>query len=251
MVLGTGFDSFGGDGPIEHMLMGTQQTGAVAIYDTGFYNIGLVPPGNDLGVGGSDPFGYPLSFTRSHKAAMIGGAAPDANSISLNPCVFQSIEGCTVITDPHMRDAVDGSFKTPGLRNVELTGPYFHTGGYSTLEQVIDFYSRGGNVRATATGDTSGYGPNSSNVDTEVFVDAFTPAEKAALVAFLKSLTDERVRWEKAPFDHPSLRIPNGAVGDNTALTTSGGMAADQFLAIPAVGRGGLAAPIKPFAPAK
>ena len=38
----------------------------------------------------------------------------------------------------------DGEFKTSTLRNVELTGPYFHTGGYSTLRQVVEFYDRGG-----------------------------------------------------------------------------------------------------------
>src|SRR2546422_8026734 len=37
-----------------------------------------------------------------------------------------------------------GAFKAPGLRNVELTGPYMHNGGMATLEQVVDFYSRGG-----------------------------------------------------------------------------------------------------------
>jgi hypothetical protein len=38
----------------------------------------------------------------------------------------------------------DGAFKAPQLRNVELTGPYFHTGSYLTLRQVVDFYFRGG-----------------------------------------------------------------------------------------------------------
>lgn len=37
-----------------------------------------------------------------------------------------------------------GSFKTPTLRNVALTAPYFHNGSYSTLGQVVDFYHRGG-----------------------------------------------------------------------------------------------------------
>jgi hypothetical protein len=188
---------------------------------------------------------------REYKASMIGGEAPDAYSHSLNPCTFQAVEGCTVITDPNMRDAVNGSFKAPSLRNVELTGPYFHTGGYSTLEQVIDFYNRGGNVRRTNSGDTSGYDATSSNLDIDIMPLGLTTSEKAALVAFLKSLTDERVRWEQAPFDHPSLRVPNGATGDNTALTLSGGAAVDQFLVLPAVGRSGLAAPVKAFTPAK
>ena len=38
----------------------------------------------------------------------------------------------------------DGAFKAPPLRNIELTGPMFHTGSYLTLRQVIDFYFRGG-----------------------------------------------------------------------------------------------------------
>jgi hypothetical protein len=38
----------------------------------------------------------------------------------------------------------DGAFKAPSLRNVELTGPYFHTGSFATLRQVVDFYFRGG-----------------------------------------------------------------------------------------------------------
>ena len=47
----------------------------------------------------------------------------------------------------------NGAFKAPALRNVELTGPYFHTGSYLTLRQVVDFYMRGGdfpNANASA-----------------------------------------------------------------------------------------------------
>jgi cytochrome c peroxidase len=43
----------------------------------------------------------------------------------------------------------DGAFKAPPLRNVELTGPYFHTGSYLTLRQVVDFYLRGGDFPVT------------------------------------------------------------------------------------------------------
>ena len=43
----------------------------------------------------------------------------------------------------------DGAFKAPSLRNVELTGPYFHTGSYLTLRQVVDFYFRGGDFPMT------------------------------------------------------------------------------------------------------
>ncbi len=246
MVIGSFADGFAGDGPIENMLMGDRQTG---LYDNGFYNIGVVPAGNDLGVGGTDPWNVPLSFTRQLKNQLSNKPAPDAMTHSLTPCDFQSVAGCTVIFDPNFRDAVDGSFKAPSLRNVELTGPYFHTGGYATLEQVVDFYDRGGNVRATNSGDTTGYAPNSSNFDTEVFRLFMTVNEKADLVAFLKSLTDDRVRYERAPFDHPGLVVPDGAVGDNNSVTSFNGRAVDQFRNIPAVGKAGLSSPLQPFKP--
>jgi cytochrome c peroxidase len=247
MVLGSGGDSFAGDGPIENMLMGDRQ---VALYDNGFYNIGVTPTGHDAGNGGTDPWNNPLSFTRSFKQQLLNQPAPDAMSHSLNPCSYQIIDGCIVVTDPYMRDAVDGSFKTPTLRNVELTGPYFHNGGFATLEQVVDFYSRGGNVRSLPGSDTSGLAAHgSSNLAPDIMRLGLTDIEKAALVAFLKTLTDDRVRYEKAPFDHPSLRIPHGAKGDNTALTLTSGKAIDEFMTLPAVGAAGLATPILPFSP--
>ena len=63
---------------------------------------------------------------------------------------------------------------------------------------------------------------------------------KADLVAFLKSLTDDRVRYDKAPFDHPQLFIPNGHPGNQKSVTNNGkGRATDKLLEIRAVGRNG------------
>jgi cytochrome c peroxidase len=243
MIIGSRDDS---DGPIENMLMGD---GASAIYDNGFYNIGVTPTSQDVGVGGTDPFGNPLSFARSFKNTLKGIFAPDSYSHSIDPCFWQIVSGCSVIRTPDARDAVDGSFKTPTLRNIELTGPYFHNGGYATLEQVVEFYNRGGNMRRTASGDTTGFDHNTSNFDSEVMPMGLSDSEKAALVAFLKSLTDDRVRYEKAPFDHPALKIPSGHKGDNVSVTptSDGTKALDEFLALPAVGAAGLTTPIKPF----
>ena len=241
-VLGSRHDS---DGPIENMAMGDHQT---AIYDNGFYNIGVTPTSQDVGVGGLDPWGQPLSFSRSFKDALKGFFAPDSYSHSLDPCTWKAASGCAVLRDPNIRDAVDGSFKTPTLRNIELTGPYFHNGGYATLEQVVEFYNRGGNSRRTSSGDTTGYESNSSNFDSDVMRLGLSDAEKAALVAFLKTLTDDRVRYERAPFDHPSLKVPHGHKGDNLSVqTTDGVKAIDEFKTLPAVGAAGLATPIKPF----
>lgn len=121
----------------------------------------------------------------------------------------------------------DGLFKAPGLRNVELSAPYFHNGGKLTLRQVVDFYNRGG-----GDADPSGAAP----------LPALNLSEndKPALVAFLKSLTDERVRDEKAPFDHPHLFVPNGHPGTQNSVTNDGkGQATDNLLEIPAVGLNG------------
>ncbi len=49
---------------LEHMIMGD---GTPSLYDSGFYNIGVRSPAEDIGVGGSDPFGNPLSLARSAK----------------------------------------------------------------------------------------------------------------------------------------------------------------------------------------
>jgi len=112
-----------------------------------------------------------------------------------------------------------GKFKVPTLRNVELTGPYFHTGGYLTLRQVVNFYNRGGD------------NPNKEN---EIEPLGLTPDQENDLVAFLLTLTDDRVRCERAPFDHPAIDVPQ-----------SGG----PTIVVPEVGAGGVAAAdcTKPF----
>ncbi|MEL6650784.1 MAG: cytochrome c peroxidase [Bacteroidota bacterium] len=70
-------------------------------------------------------------------------------------------------------------FKTPTLRNVELTAPYMHDGSIATLEEVIDRY-------ATVN---SRFHPNKNDI---FFVNMnLNEQDKADLVAFLKSLTDE------------------------------------------------------------
>ena len=234
------------DGPIENMLMGD---GASAIYDNGFYNIGV-----DADLAGHRrrrhrPVGATRCRSRAASRTCSAGCSRPTRirTASTRACGRRSAAAPSCAR-PSTRDAVDGSFKTPTLRNIELTGPYFHNGGYATLEQVVDFYNRGGNKRSTANGDTTGYGGNTSNFDSDVMRLGLSDAEKAALVAFLKSLTDERVRYEKAPFDHPSLKVPNGHKGDNvTVQSPDGKKAIDELMTLPAVGAAGIAAPIKPF----
>jgi cytochrome c peroxidase len=77
-----------------------------------------------------------------------------------------------------------GSFRVPTLRNVAATAPYFHNGGFATLEQVIDFYDRGGG---------RGIGLIVPNQDPEIRPLHLSPEDKRTLAAFLRdALTDAK-----------------------------------------------------------
>lgn len=130
--------------------------------DQGFHNIGVRPvpsaESGDLGRASVGPSG--ASFSRS-------GSSVDR-----------------------------GAFKTPSLRNVKLTAPYFHDGSKATLRDVVVFYEKGGDF------------PHPSSQLNPI---ALTDRERDALVDFLENaLTDCRVEREHAPFDHPSLAVPGG-----------------------------------------
>jgi len=135
---------------LERMIMGDE---AVAVYDNGFYNAavrrcaGLAGPCDDVGVGATiGPLNLPLSMSDSssfaelrvrvwrwlhqraaHSASPVGGPRDPAG------------------TAAERASGRGRGLKTPGLRNVELTAPYFHNGGDRTLGDVVDFYNRGGN----------------------------------------------------------------------------------------------------------
>jgi cytochrome c peroxidase len=83
-----------------------------------------------------------------------------------------------------------GAFRTPSLRNVAVTAPYMHDGSLATLEDVIDFYDAGGRPN-----------PNLSPLIRPLFLDGY---EKAALVAFLRTLTDQQ-------YEHKAYESPSGA----------------------------------------
>lgn len=170
-------------------------TSAVNLIDTGFFNIGVRPTADDTGRGGSK-FGFPLSFSK---------LAVQASQAGL-PFVTPKLPFGFTKTDK-----VQGSFKTPGLRNVELTAPYFHNGDALTLNQVVEFYSRGGNFPGNPE-LAAAIQPLKLRND---------PVGRTEIVAFLNKLTDERVRNETAPFDHPELMIPNGvdAIGADLLIT--------------------------------
>jgi hypothetical protein len=130
---------------------------------------------------------------------------------------------------------VQGAFKVPSLRNVDLTGPYFHNGSVLTLAQMMDFYTRGGNFPKA----------NAKNLHPAI-VQLFQLQDQEglhrAMVAFLKTLTDERVQNEQAPFDHPELFVPNWDEGQGKFLFPDPNdppSQTEEFGRVPAVGAAG------------
>jgi cytochrome c peroxidase len=82
-----------------------------------------------------------------------------------------------------------GAFKTPTLREIELTGPYMHDGSLKTLEEVVDYYDKGG--------------IKNRNLDENIKPLRLTAQEKSDLVAFLRSLSGEGWQHVKAPVQFP------------------------------------------------
>ena len=98
-----------------------------------------------------------------------------------------------------------GKFKPPTLRNIAVTDPYMHDGSVATLEDAIDHYAAGG--RTISSGPSQGVGRNNPNKSPVIRGFAITPAQKADLVEFLRSLTDQALiqdprfanPWRKQP----------------------------------------------------
>lgn len=213
----------------------------VALYDNGFYNTSVTPSTDDAGRGDLDinnnplasarqalferleiaPIGFPILGGDTIPARDEDTGAPVCNDVNNNKfCDFEE-----PILPAYRRVAVDGAFKTPGLRNVELTGPYFHNGGVATLRQVVQFYNRGGNFCQF----------NSRDLDPSIKPLGLNKRQEEELVAFMVALTDRRVKFQRAPFDHPELHIPED------------GLDASGTRTIRAVGARGSLLPLQPF----
>lgn len=258
------------------------------LVDTGFAATGVGQDAWDRGLAGKDEFGNDLALAAQYRQLLLGNgdavkdprvgevrACDLPSAVALNraqphPSMFtqqegvqaqaQGTAGClnpsyAFVPTPAAAAAelaspankrlqllTDAAFKIPTLRNVDLTGPYMHNGSMSTLEQVVEFYARGGNFR----GASKQFGTVFGQAQLQLSEQA-----RADLIDFLKTLTDERVRYERAPFDHPELKLPHGHAGDRTRITATGPFGAslgkDDMLVIPAVGALGRGTPLQPF----
>ncbi len=196
--------------PVEAMGLANTTAG---FYDNGFYNIGVQDQKLDAGVGRMDlPFG-PISLSKL--ASGLTSPSQKVPAASQWPSLAKGLA---------LPAKVEGMFKTPTLRNVELTAPYFHTGNHATLEDSIEFYAVGGDFRTNEHLDDDIH---------RIAQLADHPDRIHQLAAFMRTLTDERVRFRSAPFDHPELTVPNGHVAG------ANGMVLDNLITLEATGASG------------
>ena len=215
--------------PVERMIM---EDDSARVYDTGYYHIGVRPTAEDAGLAGNDPVaGLPLSqaeIMRQHtcdggyETVIVPGRRGDGISPSPMNCNDDIARG--------------GFFKTPQLRNVALTAPYFHNGSQLTLEQVVEFYNRGGDFNTVE---------EVKYMDPDIELLGLTLQEKTDLVDFMRiGLTDQRTVAQAAPFDHPQVFVPNGHPQGSNGYPVQQDpkhpdRAKDQLMEVPAVGANG------------
>lgn len=268
------------EGSAVQRMPGVHVTTRPVLYDEGYYNIGVTPTVQDIGLGGTDPWKNPLSFTKQFV-----NPASKKDTFDIQPCWFevrfnaeQAPEECVASKELAVADlknqrlGVDGAFKVPTLRNVGLTAPYFHNGGYATLRSVIQFYARGGNRRGKAGDDVdfqfddnsgtgafgrddpaaaAGTGSNVLGVENITGPDpldrpppgrqpeevrGLSDGEIDDLVAFMLTFTDQRVQCSAAPFDHPAISLPEGHLTTRGVVTN----AKDFYTILSATGAEGL-----------
>lgn len=79
-----------------------------------------------------------------------------------------------------------GAFKIPTLKNIALTAPYMHDGRFQTLQQVIEHYNSGVKNHPNLSPQLKDSNGNPQQLN-------LTPGQKSALLAFLRTLTDENI----------------------------------------------------------
>jgi cytochrome c peroxidase len=151
--------------------------------------------GDTMALTGSERRGFDLFMGKAacatcHFAPVFGGALPPT-LLESEPEVIgvpsrPDTAGARIDPDPGVAGFDHATvhrhaFKTPSLRNVELTAPYMHNGVYRTLEDVVDFYDRGGGA---------GIGIELPNQTLSPEPLRLSAREKRDLIAFMRALTD-------------------------------------------------------------
>jgi cytochrome c peroxidase len=159
----------------------TFSLGSPFFTDFGFHNTGLVSKSQNF-----------QELDRRAKEISAKTQASDPGVLAHNP-EFSDLGRFLVTKQP--KDI--GAFKTPSLRDVELTGPYMHDGSIKTLMDVVRFYNQGGD--------------KNPNLDQKMRALDLSDEEMSNLVEFLRALTSDdvlRMTQRATPQSRTALRVP-------------------------------------------
>ena len=124
------------------------------------------------------PLHFEIPIPEGANQVVFSGAEPDNVGLDIDDNVEDNGLG-TFLGIP----SFNGHFKTPSLRNIEVTGPYMHDGRMETLEEVVEHYSTKVLPHPHLSAHMKDGNGDPRHLD-------LTPEESAALVAFMKTLTD-------------------------------------------------------------
>jgi len=151
---------------------------------------------------GKELYFHGLPCSSCHGGNNLNGGASAAENIGLDR--WYSDRG-TMDIDPVSLDSMNGWFKVPSLRNIAVTGPYMHDGRFRTLEEVVEFYNSGIQhhpqlsfmLRKNTNGGFFFLGEDPQDTYMNELTNIqplrmhMSETEKRALVAFMKTFTDE------------------------------------------------------------
>lgn len=131
---------------------------------------------HNTGVGYEDAMGKATTSRRVQLAPGVYAEVADSLIKSVSEAKANDLGRYEVTQDPADR----WKYRTPSLRNISLTAPYMHNGSLATLEQVLEFYNRGGIAN--------------ENLDPLIKPLHLSASELADLAAFLRALTGDNVK---------------------------------------------------------
>lgn len=154
-----------------------------------------------------------------HGTEAFVSARPENNGIDATSTTDLGVGGASTPIRPNLI----GHFKNSSIRNIELTAPYMHDGRFATLEQVVEHYNSGIKAHPNLSGILKDANGNPVRLN-------FSTAQKNALVAFMKTLTDNSLateaRWSN-PFCQTNLSftgtINSGGFQSSNAILVQDG----------------------------
>ncbi len=244
--------------------------GLVAVYDSGFYNLGVRPTAEDISLG-EQIGGIPLSLSRLLEILAGGTPAPEHSLTQINkvgaeiasnglkiptspsdltPIAFVPSVACAPdlalddLGNPLPPDQVVPCGPQPDPGDRILQNGAFKTPGLRNVKFTGPYLHNGSKSQLSQVVnfyETAGHFPtlNLNNLDAGMRAFGLGAADEASMFEMIETgLTDWRVAYQEDKFDHPEICIPNGhdPVSGRTRL-----------VAIPATGKAGIALPLQTF----